>query len=117
MNRSASAIFAVSALASVLAACAGGSGPVPGTKSASDVQTAGLSQTAVGKNKCDPKSANRPFVIEWDATDMSSFESRASNDVVFVKYEGCDLQIVDGCSSDSVRGSFGSYKPVDWTSG
>jgi len=117
MSRSASAIFAVSALASVLAACAGGSGPVPGTKSASDVQTAGLSQTAVGKNKCDPKSANRPFVIEWDATDMSSFESRASNDVVFVKYEGCDLQIVDGCSSDSVRGSFGSYKPVDWTSG
>jgi hypothetical protein len=118
MNRSASAIFALSALAAVLAACAGGtSGPLPGTKSASDVQTAGLSQTAVGKNKCDPKSANRPFVIEWDATDMSSFESRASNDVVFVKYEGCDLQIVDGCNNDSVRGAFGSYKPVDWTSG
>ena len=76
MTRSASAIFAVSALAAVLAACAGGTtGPLPGTKSASDVQTAGLSQTAVGKNKCDPKSANRPFVIEWDATDMSSFES------------------------------------------
>jgi hypothetical protein len=117
MTRSCCAIFAVSALASVLAACAGGSGPVPGTKSASDVQAAGLSQTAVGKNKCDPKSANRPFVIEWDATDMSSFESRAASDVVFVKYEGCDLQIVDGCSSDSVRGSFGSYKPVEWTSG
>jgi hypothetical protein len=117
MTRSASAIFAVSALAAVLAACAGGSGPLPGTKSASDVQTAGLSQTAVGKNKCDPKSANRPFVIEWDATDMSSFESRAANDVVFVKYEGCDLQIVDGCVQDSVRGSFGSYKPVEWTSG
>ena len=48
---------------------------------------------------------------------MSSFESRAANDVVFVRYEGCDLQIVDGCSSDSVRGSFGSYKPVEWTSG
>jgi hypothetical protein len=118
MTRTASAIFGLSALASVLAACAGGtSGPMPGTKSAGDVQTAGLSQTAVGKNKCDPKSANRPFVIEWDATDMSSFESRASNDVVFVKYEGCDLQIVDGCSSDSERGAFGSYKPVDWTSG
>jgi hypothetical protein len=117
MIRSASAIFALSALAALVAACAGGSGPLPGTKSASDVQTAGLSQTAVGKNKCDPKSANRPFVIEWDATDMSSFESRAANDVVFVKYEGCDLQIVDGCTQDSVRGSFGSYKPVEWTSG
>src|SRR5580698_10846410 len=110
MTRSVSAIFAVSAFAAVLAACAGGSGPLPGTKSANDVQTAGLSQTAVGKNKCDPKSANRPFVIEWDATDMSSFESRAANDVVFVKYQGCDLQVLDSCSNDSVKGAFGSYK-------
>jgi hypothetical protein len=118
MTRSSSIFCGLGALASLLAACAGGSsGPMPGTKSASDVQAAGLAQTAVGKNKCDPKTANRPFVIEWDATDMSSFESRAANDVVFVKYEGCDLQIVDGCSSDSVRGSFGSYKPVEWTSG
>jgi hypothetical protein len=102
----------------MLAACAGGTqGPLPGTKTANDVQTAGLSQTAVGKNKCDPKSASRPFVIEWDATDMSSFESRAANDVVFVKYEGCELQIVEGCSQDSEKGSFGSYKPVEWTSG
>ncbi|HEY8090218.1 MAG TPA: hypothetical protein VIF09_20295 [Polyangiaceae bacterium] len=106
-----------SGLSLLLAACFGGSGPLPGTKSASDVQASGLSQTAVGKNKCNPKGADRPFVIEWDATDMSSFESRASNDVIFVKYEGCDLKVIDGCSSDSVRGAFGSYKSVEWTSG
>jgi hypothetical protein len=117
MIRPLSTVFAVTALASVLAACVGGSGPLPGTKAAGDVQAAGLAQTAVGKHKCDPKSADRPFVIEWDATDMSSFESRAANDVVFVKYVGCDLQIVDGCSQDSERGSFGSYKAVEWTSG
>jgi hypothetical protein len=102
----------------VLGACGGtASGPVPGAKSANDVQASGLSQTAIGKNKCDPKSATRPFVVEWDATDMSSFESRAANDVVFVKYEGCDLQIVEGCTQDSEKGSFGSYKAVEWTSG
>ncbi|HEY6463278.1 MAG TPA: hypothetical protein VIY73_24090, partial [Polyangiaceae bacterium] len=117
MRRRIASLFAATALASVLAACVGGSGPLPGTKSAGDVQAAGLAQTAVGKNKCDPKSSSRPFVIEWDATDMSSFEARAANDVVFVKYVGCDLQIVDGCSQDSLRGSFGSYKPVEWTSG
>ncbi|HEY1693070.1 MAG TPA: hypothetical protein VGG39_12970 [Polyangiaceae bacterium] len=117
MRRRIASLFAATALASVLAACVGGSGPLPGTKSAGDVQTAGLAQTAVGKNKCDPKSSSRPFVIEWDATDMSSFEARAANDVVFVKYVGCDLQIVEGCSQDSLRGSFGSYKPVEWTSG
>jgi hypothetical protein len=100
-----------------LASACGGSAPLPGAKTANDVQAACLAQTFAGKNKCDPKTANRPFVIEWDATDMSSFEARAANDVVFVRYDGCDLQIVDACTNDSVRGAFGSYKPVEWTSG
>lgn len=134
MIRFRSSLLAFSALASALGGCMGAvGGPatvapptssatpptplLPGTQTVAEVQARGLAQTAVGKNKCNPKTADRPFVIEWDATDMSSFESRAANDVVFVKYEGCDLQIVDGCSSDSERGSFGSYKPVEWTSG
>ena len=117
MSRSPSIVLAFASLTSLIAACVGGStGPLPGTKTAGDVQSAGLAQTAIGKNKCNPKQADRPFIIEWDATDNSSFEARAANDVVFVRYEGCDLQIVDGCSSD-VRGSFGSYKAVEWTSG
>jgi hypothetical protein len=66
---------------------------------------------------CNAKAHDRPFIIEWDATDASSFEARASNDVVFVRYEGCTLQVIDTCSSDSVRGALGSYLPVDWTSG
>jgi hypothetical protein len=111
------ALAGVLALASLPAACGGSTGPMPGTKSAADVQNAGMAQTFAGQHKCDPKTANRPFVIEWDATDMSSFESRAANDVVFVRYEGCDLQIVDACNNDSEKGSFGSYKPVEWTSG
>jgi hypothetical protein len=69
------------------------------------------------KSKCDAKNHERPFIIEWDATDMSSFESRASNDLIFVKYEGCDLVVLDHCNDDSIKGSFGSYKPVEWTSG
>ena len=42
---------------------------------------------------------------------------RSANDVIFVKYEGCDLKVIDSCVNDSVKGSFGSYKPVEWTSG
>lgn len=67
--------------------------------------------------KCNAKEHDRPFIIEWDATDMSSFEARASTDVVFVKYEGCTLKVLDGCSDDSIRGSLGAYKAVEWTSG
>ena len=87
----------------------------------SEVRASGQSrlmeQTFAGKNACNPKNHDRPFVIEWDATDMSSFEARAKNDVISVKYEGCELRVLEGCSNDSVRGSFGSYKPVDWTGG
>jgi hypothetical protein len=28
-----------------------------------------------GKHKCSSENHDRPFLIEWDATDMSSFES------------------------------------------
>jgi hypothetical protein len=76
-----------------------------------------MGETFAGKNRCNPKNHERPFVIEWDATDMSSFEARAASDVVFVRYEGCDLRVVGGCADDSVRGAFGSYRAVEWTSG
>jgi hypothetical protein len=101
----------------VLAACGGAGGAPLGTKSAADVQAAKMSETFAGQNRCNPKGHERPFIIEWDATDMSSFEARAANDVVFVRYQGCDLVVMDSCVNDSVRGSFGSYKPIDWTGG
>ncbi len=100
----------------LLAACGGASSP-PGTKSVDQVQSAGMSQSFAGKNKCHPKNHDRPFIIEWDATDMSNFESLTASDIVFVRYEGCDLKVLDACSDDSVKGSFGSYKPIEWTSG
>ena len=101
----------------VMAACGGGASNAPGTKTADNVQSSRMSQTFAGQNKCNPKNAERPFVIEWDATDMSSFESRAAGDLVFVRYEGCNLKVIDTCVDDSVRGAFGSYKAVEWTSG
>ncbi|HEY8039464.1 MAG TPA: hypothetical protein VIF15_06705 [Polyangiaceae bacterium] len=93
-----------------LAACGGPSAEHGGQSSLID-------RTFAGRNKCDAKNHNRPFIIEWDATDQSSFQARASSDVVFVKYEGCDLQVLEGCSDDSVKGKFGGYRAVDWTAG
>lgn len=76
-----------------------------------------MDQTFAGQNACNPDDHTRPFIIEWDATDMSSFESLAASDIVMVKYEGCSLRILDECRNDSVRGSQGAYKPPEWTSG
>ena len=74
-------------------------------------------KTFAGQNKCNPKNVDRPFIIDWDATDQSSFQAQAQNDVVFVRYEGCALKVLYGCRDDSVKGAFGSYKGVEWTSG
>ncbi|HEY8042615.1 MAG TPA: hypothetical protein VIF15_22590 [Polyangiaceae bacterium] len=101
-------------LLSLLGAC-GGAPAVSGTRASG--QSALMNDTFAGQNRCNPRDQARPFVVEWDATDTSSFESRAQSDVVFVRYEGCDLTILDGCAQDSVPGELGAYKPVDWTSG
>ena len=76
-----------------------------------------MDQTYAGQNKCNPDEHDKPFVIEWDATQMSSFESLAASDIVFVRYEGCTLKVLDECRNDSIRGEQGAYKPVEWTTG
>ncbi len=76
-----------------------------------------MDQTVAGQDACDPDNHKRPFIIEWDATDMSSFEQIVANDIVVVKYEGCSLTVLDECRNQSIRGSQGSYLPPEWTSG
>lgn len=111
------AVASASAVGVAVAGCGGGS-PLPATSGTRESgQSRLMDGTFAGKNKCSAKNHERPFVIEWDATDMSSFESKAQSDVVFVKYEGCDLQILDRCSLDALKGANGAYGPVEWTSG
>jgi len=91
---------------------------VPSSKNENESgQSKMMNDTFAGKNKCNPENHDRPFIVEWDATDMSSFESYAANDMVMVQYEGCKMTVIDSCRDDSVRGSLGSYKAVEWTSG
>jgi hypothetical protein len=76
-----------------------------------------MDESFAAQNACNPDDHTRPFIIEWDATDMSSFESLAASDIVIVKYEGCKMRVLDECRNDSIRGSQGAYKPPEWTSG
>lgn len=107
--------------ASVVTVAVAACGPSPLAPSSAPPRESGQShlieKTFAGKNRCNPQDHTRPFAVEWDATDISSFESRATTDVIFVRYEGCHLQVVDSCTNDAVRGSLGAYGAVDWTSG
>ena len=107
-------IVCVSALAIGVLACANKPKQAGSRESG---QSRLMGQTFAGQNQCNPTNHLRPFIIEWDATDMSSFESYAANDIVFVRYEGCTLTVLDECRNDSIRGSQGAYKPPEWTSG
>lgn len=76
-----------------------------------------MNRTTAGSNRCVvTRSHTRPFVIEWDATDLASFEAKAAHDVVFVRYAGCNLTVLD-CADSSVRGRLGAYRAPEWTSG
>jgi hypothetical protein len=89
----------------------------PSTAPRDSGQSGLMGGTFAGQNACNPKNHLRPFIIEWDATDMSSFESHAASDIVVVRYEGCELVVLDECRNDSIRGSQGAYKPPEWTTG
>lgn len=116
MKRVVSLSLVVSSIV-LVAACGGGAGTIPAVEpSRPSGQSSLMGTTFAGSNKCDAKNHVRPFVIEWDATDMSEFESKAANNVVVVKYHGCDLQVLDGCTAE-VNGALGAYGAVEWTSG
>lgn len=78
-----------------------------------------IEQTAVGKARCKEAAEQqlRPFVVEWDATDLAGFEAHAARDVVLVKYEGCHLEVLDGCVDGDLPGRYGKYDAPQFTSG
>lgn len=77
-----------------------------------------LDQTTVGQNRCsETNPTDKPFVVEWDATDAATFEALAQRDVVVVRYENCELEVLDGCMDDGIPGAYGAYQPPRWTSG
>lgn len=64
-----------------------------------------------------PDGDSRLFVVEWDATDLASFEAEAEDDVVFVRLEDCQLRVLHGCKDGALRGRYGRYEPIQATSG
>jgi len=76
-----------------------------------------MAQTTIGQHRCKlGEHDDRPFVVEWDATDLASFESKARRDVVLVKVDGCNLKVLD-CRDEGIPGRYGTYGAPTWTSG
>lgn len=108
MNRALRALAPASIFLSLVAACA--STPAPRTNL--------MDRTVAGQNRCTvAKSHDRPFVVEWDATDLAQFEAQAKTDVVVVHYEGCEMKVLYTCKDPSLPGMIGTYPELSFTSG
>ncbi len=93
-----------------MAACGGAAG--------GDDAASLMAETTAGQQRCvGVGDEEKLFVVDWDATDASTFQARADRDVVFVHYEGCSMRIVEGCSDGSLAGRYGSYRTPVFTSG
>jgi Skp family chaperone for outer membrane proteins len=53
------------------------------------------------QSKCGvEKSQAKPLIVEWPSADRGELEAQAHNrGVVVVRYEGCDMQVLDGCTT------------------
>ncbi len=102
------------ALILVLFACGGASNVNPVMQGREGM----LSETAIAK-KCEEakEGHDRPFVVEWDATDLASFEATAQQRTLFVKYDGCSLKVLYECRDPVAISRFGTYGPPQFTSG
>jgi hypothetical protein len=94
-----------------VAACGGAPGQVVGRDA--------MARQANIRASCDAaeRGHDDPFTVEWDATDVASFEAQAQRDTVFVRYRGCDLEVLSACSDPRVPGQLGAYAPPAFTSG
>jgi hypothetical protein len=43
--------------------------------------------------------AGRPMLVEWAATEKAALQSAGKRGVVVVRYDGCRLKLLDGCSA------------------
>jgi len=77
-----------------------------------------LDGTAVGRSRCSEGLIDTsPFVVEWDATDLATFEAHASRDLMFVRYADCAIELLRGCSDGGIPGRYGRYREPVFTSG
>ncbi len=78
-----------------------------------------LAKQANIRASCDAaeRGHDDPFTVEWDATDVASFEAQAQRDTVFVSYHGCDLHVLSACADPKLPGNLGAYGAPAFTSG
>ena len=88
------ALRSAAVVAGVLLAVAGcgGGGPAMRLAAPPSLEVAGLQRCALAPSQM------RPLVVEWAAADRGSLEVQLQQGPVVVRYEGCELEVLPGCT-------------------
>lgn len=55
---------------------------------------------AEGQSKCAvQKSPERPLIVEWPSADRLALEAKLRRQAIVVHYDGCDMELLSGCSA------------------
>jgi len=59
-----------------------------------------VDQLGLGNARCSVVASHEtPFVVEWEGSDRAQLESAIRKGVVAVRYGGCELEVVQGCTA------------------
>ncbi len=92
------------ALAGVLVAACGGTPLTPEDPPPSQTEPdlhpmTASAATALDESKCAEGGVRqRPFVVNWDATDQAAFSAHIQDSLALVKAEGCKLELLPLCT-------------------
>ncbi len=55
---------------------------------------------AEGQSKCSVAvSQDKPLIVEWPSADRAQLEARAKTEVVVIRYDGCELEMLPRCEA------------------
>ena len=88
MRRSTSLLFCASLV--FVGACAQGN--------AASAVAPEMSFEPTDQSKCSVRrSADKPLIVEWPSADRAELEARAQSQVVVVRYDGCEMEVLSHC--------------------
>lgn len=68
---------------------------------------------ASGANACPGGASDTPFLVDGDTATRTYFTAQDRRDVVFVRYDGHSLIVLDGCRDELAPGALGAYEALD----
>jgi tetratricopeptide (TPR) repeat protein len=66
------------------------------------------------QTKCGvAKSQSRPLIVEWNSADRQELESKVRQGVVAVRYQGCEMDVLERCTIPARYGYQGTTRAQD----